>query len=170
MALHSTEFIRPVRLLNQGSSEPAARAPPVASRPGQGLLPSDEMLGASGATATALANVHAAANKQWKSAVTWQQAVKATPKAACVGTSRDSLCSSAASQGARHFVRAAAPQVSLTGGRDRIGTHSAHVLHAPIPFPLPAPVRIHLLRLRPTTTRRCREAGHADVCDVARQL
>jgi hypothetical protein len=65
-------------------------------------VPSDKGLGASGTTAASLATAYAAAAKQWTAAVSWQGALKATPKAACVGTSANSLCSSSSSEGARH--------------------------------------------------------------------
>ncbi|KAI8468039.1 MAG: hypothetical protein J3K34DRAFT_428509 [Monoraphidium minutum] len=60
----------------------------------QGLWSGEEQLGASSSPTGALAGVYAAARQQWSTAQAWRRALKAAPKSACVGTSRDSLCSS----------------------------------------------------------------------------
>ncbi|KAI8465611.1 MAG: hypothetical protein J3K34DRAFT_83333 [Monoraphidium minutum] len=66
----------------------------LAAAAGQGLESGEAQLGASSSPTGALAGIYAAADEQWSKTQAWKRTLKATPKSACVGTSRDSLCSS----------------------------------------------------------------------------
>jgi hypothetical protein len=72
-------------------------------RAGQGLVPSDEPLGAGSTPASVMADAYASFAKQWNGAKAWQRALKAKPETACVGISKDSLCSSLVAEGGEWY-------------------------------------------------------------------
>ena len=112
----------------------------------QGLIAGDAQLGASLSSSGALASLFSTASQLWSSAKTWRSALKATPKSACVGTSRTSLCSSAARNGeqSRQLVHAASMSLHVfaskpggvyvrasPGGASGVGTGHVHcAIHA----------------------------------------
>ncbi|KIY95380.1 hypothetical protein MNEG_12582 [Monoraphidium neglectum] len=84
---------------------------------GQGLLPDESLLGADNNPARNLDAAYSSAGRQWSAAVTWQRALKASPKAACVGTSKDSLCSSSVGAGvALRLLRLKQPAGGVIAG------------------------------------------------------
>jgi hypothetical protein len=66
-------------------------------------LPGPGLFGEESTLKTASANTYASFIKQWSGAKAWQRALQVAPRAACVGTSKDSLCAPQVEQGGAWF-------------------------------------------------------------------
>ncbi|KIZ06644.1 hypothetical protein MNEG_1312 [Monoraphidium neglectum] len=74
---------------------------------GQGVmpgLPGPGLFGEESTLKTASANTYASFIKQWSGAKAWQRALQVAPRAACVGTSKDSLCAPQVEQDAEKLA------------------------------------------------------------------